>query len=94
MCVIYVCVCCIRRGRGYSVLLVVVAVVDDDEAQVEALAQVEQVIRLCFSPAVVVQVHLVLLLRVHGDLYRLTEKHTQSKSEPLHTRTWRSCYTS
>lgn len=46
----------------YSVLLVVIAIVDNYEAQVKALAQVKEMVRLCFSPAIVMQMHLILLL--------------------------------
>lgn len=47
------------------------AVVDDDEPQVKALAQVKQLVRLCFGTAVVMEIHLILLLRVHWHLHCL-----------------------
>lgn len=46
----------------YSVLLVVIAVVDNYEAQVEALAQVKEVVCLSLSPAIVMEMHLIFLL--------------------------------
>lgn len=55
----------------YSVLLVIISVMDNDEAQVKTLAKVKQVVCLCFSPAIVVEMHLVLLLRVHWHLHCL-----------------------
>ena len=63
------------RGRIgiHPVLLVVVAVVDHHEAQVEALAQVKEVVRLRFGPAVVMEIQLILLLRVHRHLHRLEQ---------------------
>ena len=59
----------------HPVLLVVVAVVDHHKAQVEALAQVKEVVRLRFGPAVVVEIQLILLLRVHRHLHRLEQRH-------------------
>lgn len=58
----------------YSVLLVVVTVMDNYEAQVKALAQVKQMVRLCFSPAIVMEMHLVFLLRVHWYLHCLQKQ--------------------
>lgn len=55
----------------YSVLLVIISVMDNDEAQVKPLAKVKQVVCLCFSPAIIVEMHLVLLLRVHWHLHCL-----------------------
>lgn len=46
----------------YPVLLVVITVVDNNEAQVKALTQVKQVVCLCFGPAIIMQMHLILLL--------------------------------
>ncbi len=48
--------------KDYSVLLVVVAVVDNNEAQIKALAQVKEVVCFCFSPAIIMKMHLILLL--------------------------------
>lgn len=55
----------------YSVLLVIISVMDNDEAQVKPLAKVKQVVCLCFSPAIIVEMHLVLLLRIHWHLHCL-----------------------
>lgn len=60
-----------ERLSGYSVLLVIITVVDDYEAQVKALAQVEQVVCLCFSPAIIMEMHLIFLLGVHWHLHCL-----------------------
>lgn len=55
----------------YPVLLVVITVVDNNKAQVKALTQVKQMVCLCFGPAIIVQMHLILLLRVHWHLHCL-----------------------
>lgn len=55
----------------YPVLLVVITVVDNYEAQVEALAQVKQMVCLCFSPAIIMQMNLIFLLWVHWHLHCL-----------------------
>lgn len=55
----------------YSVLLVVITVVDNYKTQVKPLAQVKQVVCLCFSPAIVMKMYLILLLRVHWYLHCL-----------------------
>lgn len=47
---------------NYPVLLVVITVVDNNEAQVKALTQVKQVVCLCFGPAIIMQMYLILLL--------------------------------
>lgn len=39
----------------------VVAIVNNYKTQIKTLAQVKQVVSLSFSPAVVVEVHLILL---------------------------------
>lgn len=51
-----------ERLSDHPVLLVVITVVDNYEAQVEALAQVKQMVCLCFSPAIVMKMNLILLL--------------------------------
>lgn len=50
-------------------LLMVVAVLDHYEAQVKALGEVEQVVRLGLGPSVVVEMLLILLFRVHWNLH-------------------------
>jgi len=59
--------------NSYPVLLVVVAVVHYHEAQVKSLAQIKEVVRLGFGPAVVMEIQLILLLRVHRHLHRLEQ---------------------
>lgn len=49
----------------------VIAVMDDNEAQVKAFTEVKQMIRFCLSPAIIMEIHLILLLRVHRHLYCL-----------------------
>ena len=39
----------------------VITVMDNYEAQIKALAQVKQVVSLCFSPAIVMKMDLILL---------------------------------
>ena len=46
----------------HPVLLVVVAVVNHHKAQVEALAQVKEVVRLRFGPAIIMEIQLIPLL--------------------------------
>lgn len=55
----------------YPVLLVIITVVDNYEAQVKALAQVKQVVCFSFSPAIIMEMHLILLLGVHWYLHCL-----------------------
>ena len=54
--------------------LPVPAVVDDHEAQVEALTQVKQVVGLLTRPVVIGQVLLVFHVGVHWDVYCLLVK--------------------
>ena len=65
---------CVDTLCSYPVLLVVVAVVNYHEAQVEAFAQIKEVVRLRFGPAVVMEIQLILLLRVHRHLYCLEQR--------------------
>lgn len=55
-------------------LLVIIAVMNHHEAQVETPSQVEEVVCLGFGPCIVVEIHLVLLLRVDGYLHRLSRE--------------------
>lgn len=48
--------------RTHLELLVVVAVVNDYEAQIKAPSQVEEMVCLSFGPRIIVEIHLVLLL--------------------------------
>lgn len=50
------------RATAHLELLVVVAVMDDHEAKVKALAEVKEVVGLCLGPGVVMEVELVFLL--------------------------------
>lgn len=56
---------------SYSVLLMVIAVMDDNEAQVKSFTEVKQVICLRLSPAIVMEIHLIFLFRVNRHLYCL-----------------------
>lgn len=51
-----------KRKKDYSILLVIVSVMDDYEAEVKTFAQVEQVVCLCFSPTIIMEMHLIFLL--------------------------------
>lgn len=41
------------------------------KTQIKTLAQVKQVVSLSFSPAIVMEMHLILLFRIYWHLYRL-----------------------
>lgn len=41
------------------------------KTQIETLAQVKQVVSLSFSPAIVMEMHLILLFRIYWHLYCL-----------------------
>lgn len=51
----------LHRQSNYPILLVVIAIMNDDKTQIETLAQVKQVVSLSFSPAIVMEMHLILL---------------------------------
>lgn len=65
--------------NNYSVLLVVITVMDNNKAQVKALAQIKQVVCLRLSPAIVMEMHLIFLLWVHWYLHSLWRQTEEQK---------------
>lgn len=60
-----------QRWSNYPILLVVITIMDNYKTQIETLAQVKQVVSLSFSPAIVMEMHLILLFRIYWHLYCL-----------------------
>lgn len=57
-----------QRWRNYPILLVVITIMNNYKTQIETLAQVKQVVSLSFSPAIVMEMHLILLFRIYWHL--------------------------
>lgn len=52
-------------------LLVIIAVVNHHEAQIETPSQIKEVVCLSFGPRIIMEIHLVFLLRVDRYLHCL-----------------------
>lgn len=69
-----------QRWSHYPILLVIITIMNNYKTQIETLAQVKQVVRLSFSPAIIMEMQLILLFRIYWHLYCL-ERQTRTEIE-------------